>query len=1283
MQQYRKNLGKVSLTTEGVWNRNKDYEILSIVYEEHTQHGFISRKEVPAGVDINNKEYWMPLNVSGYVDNNMIILSQKTSETAIKSYTLKEAIKSIASVGRKPGAILGFYNENTDRLDIGGRWELWQYNGIDVADWENVNSWDSIYYNYNKFAGWYRSEESLKKYIPFPEIGCYAYIGSDLNEAVIYRCDRKYVWTNTTEHVWDYIKVIVGGNVTVGENGNWFNNGVDTNIPASIKGENGKTPIIRNNNNILEVSYDNVNWTKISDEMAAWFRWQTQGGQQAFSTGKIQITRDGITWTDLSGEFVNNLRISRYIDADETLPTSGIAEGTIYAKGPYYEDTDTNHDYPAYRIWVYAWKGNTLAWVDHGQFTSIAAGIVQDTGDSEVAVMSQKAVTDKLSELGSKVFNYNHFVGKGITFSAVKLHGFTPNRTYKVYLPSEWEDVEVPTPNTYFKFAVSAYLNGKETRLAGDNIAAGVKESYVFTTPEEFDYIQIGGRALSGEKVYFSIYDHEVGKELEEFEKSVEESINGRSVTFNGYAGRVHYSQNDQIPIDLNEGDYLQFMLTSDKVGSIAEGGFYNIFIYNEDGTTVGYNNKISDLLYRVRLNKKAIAVGVYYDTNFIVEDCIIKISAIISNNVVRGLYNKTEKVENQYEVTLRSVSLIATSGTIPNIDTINKTIDFGSDPIFRIGKQHYALRLLVSDATKYRNVSYIQPDTNSGAQILIFNCKTIEFYAKIYDYVLQDNEVVIGCFRLIPNSFDFVSANFPFKFTVDWKNDWSNEIERVDSFVSNRISSLSEFEMHEFKYGNIERSRLRFNKEIGFKASGAAVRVINLPTDFKYAVLIGNLGSNNQIEGGFDSSWQSYPTTYNLNNYTTNSKYIGFAFRKTDETTITPEEEVYLRENFKFEMTISLSVISLGKEVSKISSLRGNTNLSFIAHRGVHVNGIPENSLDAYRYAGYCGFEYAETDFCPTADNELVLMHDSSINRTMYNKSDYTALTETVNVRDKTLAELRENYVLISSDPRMRKPIPTLEEFFITCRNSGVFPIPEIKTSGTTNVHVQKAYELGKKIMGEGNFGFCSFSSSLLDYARSLSEKILLLYINNGILGTTNSVTGKSRESEYTWWYPGYNSYGLTKELVRQYKEAGIKVAVWTVPVSEFDNLLKMEVDCLAGDYLSPSISGLIGMVVKANENYFDFDTDGVVENRILKLSSGQSVSFSAKSRWLGGYYLSIIAKGSFTITAPNLSVAVNSIDTDRFIYQGLVSNTISNFTLTASDESEIEFIEFGETEF
>lgn len=404
MQQYRKNLGKVSLTAEGAWNNSKQYAILSIVYDEHTQHGFISKKEVPSGVDLYNKEFWMPLNVSGYVDSNIIILNNKISESAIQSYTLEEAIKSISPVGRRPGIILCFFNSNTDRLDIGARWEIWQFNSNTISEWEDVNSWTNIYYNYNKFVGWYKSEDYLKKHFPFPEIGCYAFVGSELNEASVYRCDNKYVWNNTTQHAWDYVKVVVDGNVTVGENGNWFNNGEDTGIPASIKGENGKTPVFREKDNTIQYSFDNVNWITISDKVAAWFRWNaTTGDTQANNVGRIQISRDNVTWTNLSGDIINNLHISRYIGADESLPTSGIVEGTIYAKGPSYDENDASHANPIYRLWVYAWKGNILAWQDNGEFTSIAAGVVQETGDSETEVMSQKAVTKKLSELGSEV----------------------------------------------------------------------------------------------------------------------------------------------------------------------------------------------------------------------------------------------------------------------------------------------------------------------------------------------------------------------------------------------------------------------------------------------------------------------------------------------------------------------------------------------------------------------------------------------------------------------------------------------------------------------------------------------------------------------------------------------------------------------------------------------------------------------------------------------------------------------------------------------------------------
>lgn len=199
------------------------------------------------------------------------------------------------------------------------------------------------------------------------------------------------------------------GDITISANGNWVINGTETEFKAV--GEKGNTPLIRVDNNRLQVSYDlGDTYRDVTDNpVYTKFRWlATSGDTQANNVGRIQASTDeGKTWTNMSNEFTNNLHIKKYIGVNESLPTSGIAEGTIYAKGPYYAEGDTLNDNPIYRLWVYAWKGNTLAWQDNGEFQSIVAGVVQETGDSETQVMSQKVVTEKLSELGSVVGIYN------------------------------------------------------------------------------------------------------------------------------------------------------------------------------------------------------------------------------------------------------------------------------------------------------------------------------------------------------------------------------------------------------------------------------------------------------------------------------------------------------------------------------------------------------------------------------------------------------------------------------------------------------------------------------------------------------------------------------------------------------------------------------------------------------------------------------------------------------------------------------------------------------------
>lgn len=172
-------------------------------------------------------------------------------------------------------------------------------------------------------------------------------------------------WGNSSN--WRVGNNTLVGDITISANGNWVINGTETEFKAV--GEKGNTPLVRfGSNNKFQVSYSN-----------------------------------GEKWVDISDSISNNLRIKKYIGINESLPTSGVEEGTIYMKGPYYAEDDTLNNNPIYRMWVYAWKDNILAWQDNGEYNSISAGIVQETGPNKKNVMSQRAVSNNFIKLESNI----------------------------------------------------------------------------------------------------------------------------------------------------------------------------------------------------------------------------------------------------------------------------------------------------------------------------------------------------------------------------------------------------------------------------------------------------------------------------------------------------------------------------------------------------------------------------------------------------------------------------------------------------------------------------------------------------------------------------------------------------------------------------------------------------------------------------------------------------------------------------------------------------------------
>ena len=192
-----KNLGKVCITPNGFWNRQKEYERISIVTDKFTGKSYISKKDVPAGVSINNQEYWQPISSTGYKNNNIIIINDVDRHNNIIPYTLRQAVNSIVAEDRRPGLILGFYGLNTNEVDNKYTWYLYQFNSNTVDDWNKLSCWESVYNNINKFKGYFLNEELLIKQFPLPTIGDFAFIGEDLEHAINYVCVENGQWKRT------------------------------------------------------------------------------------------------------------------------------------------------------------------------------------------------------------------------------------------------------------------------------------------------------------------------------------------------------------------------------------------------------------------------------------------------------------------------------------------------------------------------------------------------------------------------------------------------------------------------------------------------------------------------------------------------------------------------------------------------------------------------------------------------------------------------------------------------------------------------------------------------------------------------------------------------------------------------------------------------------------------------------------------------------------------------------------------------------------------------------
>lgn len=102
MEPIIRDLGKVIMTPEGIHDSTKEYDILSMVVDNNTGNGYVSKKQVPANIELNNEEYWKLLFK---VINNAAIVPGEGENSGILYNSESEAIGNYSTaIGYKTKA---------------------------------------------------------------------------------------------------------------------------------------------------------------------------------------------------------------------------------------------------------------------------------------------------------------------------------------------------------------------------------------------------------------------------------------------------------------------------------------------------------------------------------------------------------------------------------------------------------------------------------------------------------------------------------------------------------------------------------------------------------------------------------------------------------------------------------------------------------------------------------------------------------------------------------------------------------------------------------------------------------------------------------------------------------------------------------------------------------------------------------------------------------------------------------------------------------------------------
>lgn len=177
----------------------------------------------------------------------------------------------------------------------------------------------------------------------------------------------------------------------------------------------------------------------------------------------------------------------------------------------------------------------------------------------------------------------------------------------------------------------------------------------------------------------------------------------------------------------------------------------------------------------------------------------------------------------------------------------------------------------------------------------------------------------------------------------------------------------------------------------------------------------------------------------------------------------------------------------------TKLRGLCKTTPLA-VAHRGASLD-YPENTLLAFRAAIAAGAPMVELDFRQTADGELIVMHDETLDRTTNCRALWER--EHVLVESVTLSEVRE---LDAGSWKLSKfagtPVPTLEESLAVIQKGSITMIEHKAGDPEKLVALLRRLDLVDDVLVQ------SFDWAWLEKVHELAPRLTIAALSDRVIG-------------------------------------------------------------------------------------------------------------------------------------------------------------------------------------